>query len=231
MIDAASLVDDISRRAALRGIDLSSATTVGRYNVEVDEPYRLPGEPSDLVVVLGNTQALWPHLTGHVMAAGRVLADPVDQYVEVVVGEIVSAVVAGDVLIDVRFAHEPPPRRIAIQRLAHVAGLAWLSPSHLCIHREYGPWIALRAAVVVALPGPEPRGDELTPPCDCDHHCLPELARALAVGEPQNEAELRDRWRLWLAVRDACPVGRAHRYHDEQIEYHYTGRRPPTWLV
>jgi len=26
----------------------------------------------------------------------------------------------------------------------------------------------------------------------------------------------------WSAVRDRCPVGRAYRYSDEQIAYHYT---------
>ena len=228
MPTAESVVDEIARRAASRGIDLTAATTVGRYNVTVDGPHRLPGDDVDLVVVLGNTRALWSHLTAYVMAAGARVDDPVDDYVEEVVGEVVAAVVPAGALVDIRYAHEPPPRRIAIQRLAHVAGLAWLSPSHLCIHTEHGPWIALRAAVVVALPGPQ-HNDEPTPPCDCSAHCLPELARALEAGEPRNEEQLRTRWRLWLAVRDACPVGRAHRYDDEQIEYHYAGIRPPTW--
>jgi cyanocobalamin reductase (cyanide-eliminating) / alkylcobalamin dealkylase len=34
-----------------------------------------------------------------------------------------------------------------------------------------------------------------------------------------------DTWRAWLAVRDACPVGREHRYGDDQIAYHYAKRR------
>ncbi|MGH8586497.1 MAG: hypothetical protein ACREWE_10055 [Gammaproteobacteria bacterium] len=42
-----------------------------------------------------------------------------------------------------------PPRRVAMQRLAHLSGLAYLSPSHLNVHATYGPWIALRAAVVI----------------------------------------------------------------------------------
>jgi hypothetical protein len=25
---------------------------------------------------------------------------------------------------------------------------------------------------------------------------------------------------LWLAVRDACPLGREHRYGDEQLAFH-----------
>ncbi len=202
-----------------RGIDLSGMTTVGTYNGEVDEPYRLTGPDDRMVVVLGNTRAIWPHVRPGVVAGDP---DPVDTHVETVVGEAIAPL--ADKVIDVRFSHQPPPRRIAIQRLAHVAGLAWLSPSHLCIHPEYGPWMALRAAVVLDLPGEPTR--PIPPPCDCSANCHPVLETALAAGAPANQADLRERWRLWLAVRDACPVGREHRYAEEQILYHYIGVRP-----
>ena len=38
---------------------------------------------------------------------------------------------------------------------------------------------------------------------------------------PSHDSVTRD-WRLWLAVRDACPLGREHRYDDDQLRYHYT---------
>ena len=133
-------------------------------------------------------------------------------------------------VVDIRFSHEPPPRRIAIQRLADRAGLAWLSPSHLCVHPTYGPWIALRAAIVLERPIteiPPPAGA----PCDCSANCLPRLQEAIAAGEPADNDEMVAQWHLWLAMRDACPVGRAHRYGDEQIRYHYLGERPAGWPV
>lgn len=201
------------------GLDLSARTTVGRYNREVDHPFRLEGADDRLVLVVGNTRVLWPLLRAAVVAGDP---DPVDTHVERVVGEAVDP--CRDLVLDLRFSHQPPPRRIAIQRLAHVAGLAWLSPSHLCVHPEYGPWIALRAAVVLDLPGEPSR--PIAPPCDCSAGCLPWLETALAAGEPANQDDLRERWRLWLAVRDACPVGREHRYSEEQILYHYIGVRP-----
>jgi len=34
-------------------------------------------------------------------------------------------------------------------------------------------------------------------------------------------AAVRDHWQAWLAVRDACPVGKAARYDDSQIRWHY----------
>jgi methylmalonic aciduria homocystinuria type C protein len=51
---------------------------------------------------------------------------------------------------------------------------------------------------------------------------LPAFERALTTldGAP-GEANLRAHWQTWLAWRDACPVGRAHRYTEAQIRYHY----------
>lgn len=217
--------DLVAGRLAERGIDLAGHTSVAVYNAAVEAPHRLPGSPASTVMVVGNTTALWPHVDRFVLAAGRPIADPVDRFVESVIADATADV---DGVVDIRFSHEPPPRLIAIQRLAHLAGLAWLSPSHLCVHPVFGPWIALRAAIVFdELIETVPRQPE--PPCDCSQHCLPKLDQALEAGEPSDGAELAERWLLWLAVRDACPVGRGHRYPDEQIRYHYTGARPQRW--
>jgi methylmalonic aciduria homocystinuria type C protein len=116
---------------------------------------------------------------------------------------------------------------VAIQRLADEAGLAWLSPSHLCVHPTFGPWIALRAAIVIDVPAPPTTG-AMAPLCDCDAHCLPKLQAALEAGEATS-ADVTQHWQHWVAMRDACPVGREHRYSDEQIAYHYIGRRPSRW--
>ena len=219
-------IADITERCAGAGIDLAAHTAVGRYNAVVDERFRLPGSDRATVLVLGNTRALWPYIDRFVVDAPAPIDDPVDTYVARVVHRAIAA--AGVTPIDVRFDFEPPERRIAIQQLAHVAGLAWLSPSHLCVHPTYGPWIALRAAVVLAVDASADDGPA-SAPCDCRRHCGPRLEAALAAGEPTNQTELRERWRLWLAVRDACPVGREHRYTDEQIVYHYAGVRPAHW--
>jgi methylmalonic aciduria homocystinuria type C protein len=139
---------------------------------------------------------------------------------------------------ELRLDFEPPPRRVAIQQAAHVAGLAFLAPSMLSVHPVYGPWIALRALVVVeAVAGPPGPAPVLAPPCDCERACGPYLRRALALSARATEGtgegrigqgEIAEQWRAWVAVRDACPVGRGHRYSDAQIAYHYTKQR--RWL-
>jgi methylmalonic aciduria homocystinuria type C protein len=218
-------VDEVARRCAERGIDLAAVTAAGAYDELVDAPFRLDAPADATVLVVGNTRAMWPHLERFVHEHGP-MADPVDTYVTTVVRE--ATVDVADV-IDIRFSHEPPPRRLAIQRLADRAGLAWLSPSHLCVHPIYGPWIALRAAIVLER-GLERRPiPAAAPVCACEAGCLPKLREAIAAGEPTGNAEMVANWEAWLAMRDACPVGREHRYTDEQIRYHYLGERPADW--
>jgi cyanocobalamin reductase (cyanide-eliminating) / alkylcobalamin dealkylase len=216
--------DLIAARCQLAGLDLHAVTSVGRYNALVPADFHLPGDADSLAIVIGNTRALWPHIDQFVTESSDPVGDPVDEYVERVLRHAVAGV---DGVIDIRFSHEPPPRRVAIQRLADVAGLAWLSPSHLCVHATFGPWIALRAAVVLDGPAPPPAA-ELSPPCECALHCLPKLQQALEAGEATSD-DVIEHWRLWVAMRDACPVARQHRYSDEQIAYHYIGERPARW--
>jgi methylmalonic aciduria homocystinuria type C protein len=227
MTSPTDIVDVIGRRCAEGGLDLCATCASDDYDAVVPAEVRLPdvGRARALVVVVGNTRALWPHVRAAVVRGD---AAPVDEHVESLVRDAVDVALAPLTprpRAELRFAPEPPPRRVAMQRLADVAGLAWLAPSHLCVHPVYGPWIALRAAIVIDVPGPATR-PPIAPPCDCATGCQPALERALAAGPPLDQVELRERWRLWLAVRDACPVGRDHRYDDEQIAYHYAGHRP-----
>ncbi len=177
------------------------------------------GRARTLAVVVGNTRAMWPRF----LAARLDEPDPLDRFVERSLTDALDEARPG-VAWTVRWAHHVPAT-VAIQRAADLAGLAWLSPSHLCVHPAYGPWIALRALIAFDLDGP-PRAPRLAPPCRCAEGCTAAFATALAAGAPASTEELRARWPLWLAVRDACPVGRAHRYDDEQIRFHYAGETP-----
>jgi methylmalonic aciduria homocystinuria type C protein len=103
-----------------------------------------------------------------------------------------------------------------------------LAPSHLSVHPTFGPWIALRAVAIVAVEGPPgPPPAPLNPCVDCERHCMAAYRRAVAVaGEAAaSHAAVSDYWTEWLAVRDACPTGRSHRYGDAQVRYHYTKDR------
>lgn len=141
----------------------------------------------------------------------RHAVDPVDRYTMSVVGAAAERIVARK---ELRWAHTVGADMVAMQRLAQIAGLAYLSPALLAVHPRYGPWIGLRAVVCIDVSGPPGGPPTLAPPCDaCDEGCRRVLAAVIERGPSAA---------TWLAVRDACPLGREHRYDDDQIAYHYT---------
>ena len=149
-------------------------------------------------ILVGNTRALWPHF----VAAREPVADPLEHYVERAIDALGLPCFYAHRRYDGAF--------LPFQRVAVAAGLGTLSATGLVIHPSFGPWFALRA-IVLADGDPPPRV-AISPPCTCEAPCLTALATAVSH---------RD-WHLWLAVRDACPVGRSWRYDDAQIVYHYT---------
>jgi methylmalonic aciduria homocystinuria type C protein len=160
-------------------------------------------------ILVGNTRALWPPFVA-ALQADRELAsatDPLDHYVE-------RALAAAFPGAPAWFSHRRYDGAfLPFQKLAVATGLGVLAPTQLVIHPVYGPWFALRALVIVDGDPPPAMPRPIVACCNGD--CRARLDDALAS---------RD-WRAWLAVRDACNVGRAYRYGDEQITYHYTKNR------
>lgn len=230
MLRCDELVERVRVGCERWGFDLTMPLQVGWYNGGVEPALRLDdfGASEHLAVIVGNTRALWP-IWQAALERDPPLAtsvDPLDLYTVRALNDVVAGL---DARVSVRFSHEGGGRRIAMQRLAHVAGLAYLTETHMSVHPVYGPWIALRAVISVAIVGPPARAPSLPHPCGgCARRCLPAFEQAVSTldGAP-SEANLRANWQLWLACRDACPVGREHRYSDAQVRYHYLREPPP----
>jgi methylmalonic aciduria homocystinuria type C protein len=92
----------------------------------------------------------------------------------------------------------------------------------LALHPQLGFWFGLRAVVVFDAPPPPAQRPARSPCSNCPKPCVAPFERALEEYRIAGEASVADSWERWLAVRDACPVGRQHRYGDEQVRYHYT---------
>lgn len=212
--------------AALRphGFDIVHPFAVRWLDAVVEPAQRPPdlGRDDALGVLVGNTRALWPPFLAACAADAALgaAADPIERYAETRVAPVIAGLPVRGAL---RWAHDPPPR-LAIQRLADLTGLAPLSPVGLNVHPVHGPWFALRAAAVLDVAGPAGDPPATPLPCpDCVHTCVPSFERARVAQE--GKQGIADTWPLWLAVRDACPVGRAHRYDEAQIRYHYARDR------
>jgi len=154
-----------------------------------------------LGVLVGHTRALWPVFRERMLPDE---ADPLDRYTE----RSLEAAFPG---ARIYYGHRQYDGAfVPLGQLAQAIGVGALAPSRLLIHPVYGPWLALRA--VVLLDGEPPVTAPVAQPCQCDARC----ADALAVALRSTSAE------DWLAVRDACRL-QAHRYSDDQIAFHYAG--------
>lgn len=207
------------------GFDLVGALPIGAYNRMVDENARIAdlGDAKNLALVIANTKTLWPVFVQYLRQNPEFLnrPDPLDRYVE----SCISAMFAElPVRAQLRWAHKPEPAHVSMQTLAQLAGIGFRNDSHLVVHPVYGQWVALRAVAVLPVHGPGEAFEWTAPPCTaCSTGCRPAFAAAMAgEGYPRGHTTVRENWMSWVAIRDACPLGKAHRYSEEQIRYHYT---------
>ncbi|KAG5185300.1 hypothetical protein JKP88DRAFT_348285 [Tribonema minus] len=122
------------------------------------------------------------------------------------------------------WGHETAPGRlVAIQRMAQVAGLAWLDDAtHLCLHPEHGPWVSFRAVVLVDVPGPP--GPPPAMRCPAAEGDLARAAAAMseALGKMGSYATTsREAADAFLEARLSYSLGSASVYPPDMIEYHY----------
>ncbi len=203
MKDTPETVARIAASLSASGVDI-----VHPFHIEWwrDPAFPLPVvDGGTLGLLVGNTAALWSHVAPAVKSGA---VDPVDRHVVRAVRTAVEALALPHAIV---WAHECAPA-FPMQRLAAAVGFAVVSPSQLAIAPRHGPWWSIRAAVLLRLRGPEGPRPSLTNPCaTCEAPCVPPFERA------RNTM----RWRRWLAVRDACPVGVDGRFADAQIAHHY----------
>lgn len=156
-------------------------------------------------------------------------SDPVDGFV----GECVAAWMAGPLAGHAWRQVFPGPARVGLQRLGALAGWHQPSPFWVGVDAEWGSWFAYRAVLLAdtALPL-TPRREAGSPCLGCAHQacvqaCPPGALAGEATGAWRLQACLEHRRQPGSSCQDrclarnACPVGEAYRYDDDQIAYHY----------
>lgn len=247
-VDCVGLLDHLSESLELHGLDLVRPFSVRRVNKELSAEQKLPllGFPDALGILVGNSRALWSPFLGAFESGELPLLDPLDHYIERSVAHATHLAarelspMAAQVLTEAwaGFSHRTQPRPLPMQKLAHLSGLALLGPAQLNIHPSFGPWIALRAVLVLPV-DPANSLSNVPPPmpsrCSaCSAPCRDELARALDASDASTTRVkstlevLTEQQRRFLRVREVCPLGSEARYSDSQIIYHYGSARRPS---
>ncbi|MDJ0786113.1 MAG: hypothetical protein QNK05_04855 [Myxococcota bacterium] len=163
-----------------------------------------------------------------VQARGLAGPDPVDAFTEAEIARRAAALEAAGHRVRAVFAHRPEAGTyLDFVALGREAGLGWPSRLGLLLHPEVGPWMSLRAALLVdaalegpgPLPGPGPC-EGCPAPCQgaCPASALP--ARGFEIeacaAKRRSDPGCRDR----CAARRACVVGPEHAYSQAAEGHH-----------
>jgi epoxyqueuosine reductase QueG len=215
---------------ARAGLSLHGVLAIADYDSLVPEPWRsaalAPGARSAIVV--GNAgRALWDEFVAAPELALE--ADPLDSYTRRVLEE--AARLSSP---PARVGFYPDQRQgqyLPLVKLAQRAGFGTPGRVGVLIHPSYGPWIAIRAVLLVheSLAPAQP---EVFDPCTgcpapCATACHGQVigARGVDVAGCYRTRLTNPACALACDARSACVVGREHAYSRAQIAHHSKIRR------
>lgn len=224
--DKRNLAGELAARLRPFGFDIVHPFDVAEYNHAIRyherlKPLDLFGRRRALGLLIAHTRALWdPFVAAYKREETlRESAHPLDAYSEDV---IQNAVKGESCPHHVHFGHRRQEPFVSMLHFAESSGLARISPARLAAHPEHGFWFGLRAVITFDCdPPPElaPSADPCTP---CSAPCKAALEKAL---HDIPRAESNAHWKLWIAVRESCPLGRDSRYSEDQVSYHHSKDR------
>jgi epoxyqueuosine reductase QueG len=231
------LLEKITAALAPHGLNLIGTTPIAAYEALVPSQHHIASllPQAKTVVVIGNGGGeFWNRFRAHCQVRPGYLqthAHPLDDYtVETIETALAPCLRSADAvyryLYPFRFRTEPA----SFMHLARAAGLAGPSILGVVIHPEYGPWLALRAALLLdqhlaALPPAS--GFDPCPTCR-ERPCLaacPATAIGLETGWDipacvQHRLRSPHDCTNHCHARYECIYGRAHRYPPDELQYH-----------
>jgi hypothetical protein len=223
---------------AAHGLNLVGATALRSYDALAPREHALAGllPGAESAIVIGNGgPAFWNAFRAfcarHPELERR--PDPLDAFTQLVVEEAVRPVVGGlpsRIVYPFRFPDDP----VSFVQLAECAGLGRRSLLGLLVHPTFGPWIALRAAVLVPVVIEAARPADGFDPCPtCVERACVSACPAGAISDggwdiPRCAAHrLRDddECARRCHARFDCVIGREHRQAPEELAYHQSRAR------
>jgi hypothetical protein len=219
------------------GFNLIGTTPIAAYEALVSAQYHLtPLLPqAKTILVIGNGGGdFWNGFRAYCAAHPGYLHEhehPLDDYtVEVIEGTLTPILQNSRTgyryLYPFRFWTEP----VSFMHLARAAGLAGPSILGVVIHPEYGPWMALRAAVLLDQEfslSPSASGFDPCPTCT-ERTCIRACPAHAVTAERGWDIPACVQHRLkasadcveYCCARYNCVYGHAYRYPADELHYH-----------
>jgi epoxyqueuosine reductase len=228
---------DITNALLPIGFNLIGTTTVANYEALVPAQYQVAAllPQARTMVVIGNGGGdFWHGFQTYCDAHPGFRENrehPLDDYTVAVIETTLTplldeAKATYRYLYPFRFWTEP----VSFMHLAHAAGLAGPSILGVMIHPHYGPWIALRAAVLLDLECSAPpvaAGFDPCPTCT-ERACITACPATAVTSEKGWDIPTCVHHRLqvttdcvdYCQARYNCVYGREHRYPPDELQYH-----------
>ena len=233
------LVSALAAALAPAGLDLIGATGVASYDAAVPPRWRLgPRSPetSGLVVIGNGGATFWSCFARARRVDPRLAAapEPLDTFTRAVVAEAVAPVLARhDLPCRVVYPFDVGPLLLSFTHAAEAAGLGRPGLLGVLLHPVYGPWMALRAALLLPVVPEAPR------PADGFDPCSTCAARPCIAACPNGAVDARgwdvdgcmatrgpdDACAAACHARLACVVGPEHRYPPDALAHHQGAAR------
>jgi ferredoxin-like protein FixX len=232
-MEAGSIGARIAEAVAPVGLNLVGATPVADYDriarAELRIAARRPWARTAIVVGNGGG-ALWRFVAARAGERPAADANPIDELVEEVFERRVAPLLARRaVRFEIAFAHRFPGEPLSFVDLGRSAGLGAPSLLRVLVHPVFGPWIALRAVVLVDFEADADRPAAAFDPCPGCRE------RACVASCPAGAVRLPDGWDVAACVehrlatgdceslchaRFDCVIGREHRYPEGALAHH-----------
>ena len=243
------LLNDITATLAPYGLNLIGTAARATYESLVPVQYHVTSllpQTQSIVVIGSGGGAFWAGFRHYIDARPgyfqkhshpRERAHPLDDYtVEVIKNSLTPLLqrsgAAYRYVYPFRFSTQP----VSFMHLAQASGLAGPSILGIVIHPTYGPWMALRAAVLIdqkfdqqLASLPSAQGFDPCPSC---------TERSCMKACPANVVSLEKGWDIpgcvqhrltvtndcidYCHARYQCVYGREHRYPLDELQYHQT---------
>lgn len=232
-----TLLPDMTSALAPYGLNLIGTASVAAYESLVPQQYHvasLLSEAKTLVVIGNGGGRFWQGFRAYCRDHPdhrQQHEHPLDDYTVELIEETLTPLftrhgVAYRYCYPSRFWREP----VSFMHLARAAGLAGPSILGVTIHPVYGPWIALRAAVLVNQElYAEPVAAGFDPCSTCVERVCITACPAAAISVEKNwdiPACVQHRLRVttdcidYCRARFDCVYGREHRYPLDELQYH-----------
>jgi epoxyqueuosine reductase QueG len=231
------LLQDISAALAPHGLNLIGTASLAAYEILVPRQYHVAAllpQAKTLIVIGNGGGEFWTVFRSYYEARPGYLYErehPLDDYTMEIIEQTLTPILERSgvdyrYLYPFRFWREP----VSFMHLARAAGLAGPSILGVVIHPEYGPWLALRAAILIdqeLSAAPVAAGFDPCPAC---------VERACVSACPAQAVSPEKGWDIPACVlhrlrnsndctnrchaRYDCVYGRAHRYPPDELHYH-----------